>query len=477
MKNAKYIIRTHCLILFFFASFFWEKSFVLSAQCDTDVSGVFTYCNAVGTPGTTGYFVAFRVVDTTGTTLNVVDLDGNNVTNRGKRIDDINTQNEPATVTITPLVITGVGADSLEFWYFGPYANGSTFNIALVDPTNVCDTVFVASGTYDCMDNTGISDPMACDNDVPLYFLDFSQTEFEYGGGGGGNETFDEVFLIMERTRENFCCDLQPANQSCFEFIVNLGDQDVGLSIDDVGSGSPGGELYADTLNMFACTGTSSTTWPFTQSGGQSQDIPLCLSEGENQEFIVLSCKSGGNVTGASVDAISNIFSPPVVTVEPCNASLQVFNADTVMWSSPDDPGLNNLLSCNGDSTFCTFLYDTLFFGEVTECEGDTFFYFVGAFPPANVCFASDSILYDTTFVIVYPVFSVDIDSACNATNDSLILTANVTSLAIGCEYSFLWSTGDSTQTIVVPISSTEYFVTVTRPDIPLEAQACIESS
>src|SRR5688572_32168972 len=96
-------------------AFFITPTF-LHSQCDTDVSGVFTYCNAVGTPGTTGYFVAFRVVDTTGTTLNVVDLDGNNVTNRGKRIDDINTQNEPATVTITPLVITGVGADSLEFW-------------------------------------------------------------------------------------------------------------------------------------------------------------------------------------------------------------------------------------------------------------------------------------------------------------------------------------------------------------------------
>src|SRR5687768_6250652 len=186
------------------AHFFHQKLLVLSillyggagfttvsAQCDTEVSGVFTYCNAVGTPGSTGYFVAFRVLDPTGDTLNVVDLNGNNVTNRGKRVDDINSDSEPATVTIVPLMIAG-GADSLEFWYFGPFPNGSSFDIALIDPNNVCDTVFVASGTYDCMDNTGISDPMACDNDVPLYFLDFSQTEFEYGGGGGGNETFDE---------------------------------------------------------------------------------------------------------------------------------------------------------------------------------------------------------------------------------------------------------------------------------------------
>ena len=146
----------------------------LSAQCDTEVSGVFTYCNAVGTPGTTGYFVAFRIKDLTGATLNVVDLNGNNVTNRGKRINDINVDAEPATVTVAQVQISGVGADTLEFWYFGPYANGSTFDIALVDPTNTCDTVFIASGTYNCADNSGISDPGACTALVPLYFLDFA---------------------------------------------------------------------------------------------------------------------------------------------------------------------------------------------------------------------------------------------------------------------------------------------------------------
>ncbi len=445
----------------------------LISQCDTEVSGIYTYCNAVGTPGTTGYFVAFRVYDPTGDTLNVVDIDGNNVTNRGKRIDDINTQLEPATVTVIPLRISGVGADTLEFWYFGPYANGSTFNIALVDPNNVCDTIFVASGTYTCADNSGISDPMACDNDVPLYFLDFSQTEFIYGGGGGGNENFDEVFVIMQRSRESFCCDLQPANQSCFEFVIRLSDQDVGLTIDDVGSGSPGGEIYADTLNMFVCTGDPATTWPFTQSGGQSQDLPLCLPGGDSQEYLVLSCKSGGNATGVSIDALSSIFAPPQSTIEPCNVTLEVFGADTVTYSSPDDPNLDNLISCTGDSTICTFFYDTLTFGEVTSCEGDTFTYIVGSTPGSNQCLALDTILYDTTYVVVYPTFTVNIDTACNSTGDSLVMTAVVSSAAAGCDYSFNWSTGDTTQTITVAFSNTEYFVTVTRSDLPIDIQSC----
>ncbi|MDQ3015618.1 MAG: T9SS type A sorting domain-containing protein [Bacteroidota bacterium] len=447
------------------------KPTILSAQCDTEVSGVFTYCNAVGLPA--GYFVAFRVKDLTGTTLNVVDLTGQVPTNRGRRINNINTQVEPAT-TIAPLVITGVGADTLEFWYFGPFASGTSFDIALVDPTNVCDTIFIASGTYSCADNTGSSDPAACDADVPLYFLDFSQTAFQYGGGGGGNENFDEIFLIMQRSRESECCDLAPSNQRCFEFVVQLGDQDIGLSIDDIGSGATAGEFYADTLNMFACTGNTATTWPFTQSGGQSSDLPLCLTSGAGNRFVVLSCKSGNNVTGVSVDAISNINAPPASTIEPCNVFIEVFGADSVMWSSPDDPNLDNLQSCNGDSTICTFFYDIAIFGEVTSCAGDTFTYIVSAMPGDNECLAIDTILTDTTYVIVYPTFTVAIDTMCNG--DSLDLTAITTSAAVGCMYNFIWSTGETTQTITVDLDGSEYFVTVTWADLPIESQGCVHA-
>jgi hypothetical protein len=154
------------------------------------VSGVLTYCfSQDGANQVNGYMVGFRVSDPTGDTLNVVDRLGNNVTNRGKRIDNINTQQEPATITIVPLRISGVGADSLEYWYFGPYTNGDSFDIVLVDPNNVCDTIFVAAGEFDCMDFTPVTDPGACmpvnagSNPVPLYFLDFSFTEFTFGGG------------------------------------------------------------------------------------------------------------------------------------------------------------------------------------------------------------------------------------------------------------------------------------------------------
>lgn len=439
-----------------------------------------TYCFAQnGATQVSGYFVGFRVADPTGDTLNVVDLTGQVPMNRGKRIDDINTQAEPATITVVPLRIGG-GADSLEFWYFGPFANGTAFDIALIDPNNVCDTIFVASGSYSCVDMlNGTSDPFACapspvsDDPVPLYFLDFSFTEFDFGGGGGGNEDFDEVFIIMQRTRENACCDLNNS-VACFEFIVRLADNDIGLSIDDVGSGSSGGEIYADSLNGFTCTGDVDTTYPFFQDNGQSSDTPLCLPPVTARDFIVLSCKPGGNETSVSIDAISNIFAPPSVTIEPCNTSIEVFGTDTVMWSSPDDPNLDNLNSCDGDSTFCSFLYNINVFGEVTACEGDTFTYIVSGFPDNNQCLADNILLFDTTYVVVYPTFTVEIDTMCNPTGDSLIMSAIVTSPAVGCEYAFNWSTGDTTQTITVAFSDTEYFITVSRGDLAEESQDCI---
>ncbi len=112
-----------------------------------------------------------------GDTLNVVDLAGNVPMNLGKRIDDINNQDEPSDTTRVPVRIGG-GADSLEFWYFGPFMDGDSFNIVLVDPSGVCDTIEVASGTFTCQGQ----DPNACDADVPLYIMDFSESSWNIGG-------------------------------------------------------------------------------------------------------------------------------------------------------------------------------------------------------------------------------------------------------------------------------------------------------
>jgi uncharacterized repeat protein (TIGR01451 family) len=449
------------------------------APCDISVEGLMVYCNSFlqgngnNTTVIPGYFVGFRVKSKSAVVLNVVNkvLGGTVPINSGKHIDDIENEVEPGVLTTTPLSIAGTATDSIEYWYFGPFANGDSFNIVLVDPTMACDTINVGSGRYSCVDGQPHADPMACDAVVPSYFLDFSKTAFEFGGGDGINENLDEIFLIMQRNRESSCCGTQPEKAACFEFIVKLAPNDIGIVVDDVGNGSPGGSLYGDSIvgnNM--CPGS----WPvtFTQPNGQVNDLlPLCLA-GKARDWVILSCKPGGNITSATIDAVSAPLAPPKTTIQPCDIKLEVFNADTAYWSSPDDPGLDNFDSCSADSTYCNFIYNPIF-GPVLNCEGDTFMYIVGAKPQA-LCYAVDTILYDTTFVVVYPVFNVQIDTFCTEVPGSIQLTATVSSPAVGCNYTYLWSNGATTPSITVPADGTQYIVTVKRDVLDVLAAGCV---
>src|SRR5687768_10308162 len=288
------------------------------------------YCNSFkGNVNNTipGFFIGFRIQSNNGDTLNVLDLAGNVPMNLGKRINDINTEFEPEDTSRVQVQIAG-GADSLEYWYFGPFMDGDSFNIALVDPDGICDTGFVASGTFTCAGQY----PNACSMNVTLYYVDFSQSEWTMGGGGGVNENVDAVFLIMQRSRVATCC--QTGNQRCFEFIIELDEDDIGLLIDDVGNGSTGGSIFADSLNGFACGTTQANTWPYFQENGNSADDPLCL--GDAKEWIVLSCKQGNNVTGVSIGTVGELNIFPEYVYSECTVNLEVLNAISASWSSDD---------------------------------------------------------------------------------------------------------------------------------------------
>ncbi|MCB0648255.1 MAG: hypothetical protein KDC49_16410, partial [Saprospiraceae bacterium] len=463
-----------------------------AAPCDARVEGLMTYCNYfIGSGGqkqivSDSFLVGFRVVDPTGGIYNVVALTGNATTNRGKYVDNIATQNEPNFLTIHQINIAGGALDTAEYWYFGPFANNDSFNIVLVDPMNMCDTIPVAAGRYSCQDNAtnqSISDPAACDADVPLYFLDFSQSTFTVGGGGSSNEDFDEVFLIMARTRETSCCDIGNS-VACFEFVVILGENDIGLAIDDVGSGSTGGSIYGDSLVNFVCNpgnnnNVSTDTWPFQVDNGQSNDFPLCLS-GSARKFVILSCKPGGNVTSASIDAISGINSTPQATVEPCDVELSVSGADSASWRSLNlpngvfDPALANLNFSSSDSLSAAFLYDTTLFPQVTSCFGDTFFYEVAAMPLSGGCLTIDTLIRDTTYVVVYPIFNISLAQQCTQDKDSVFITATIEPGNIMCNFDYAWSNGDSVNPIKVPAeNAVMYSVTVTRPEVASSFAYC----
>ncbi|HZV44030.1 MAG TPA: prealbumin-like fold domain-containing protein, partial [Saprospiraceae bacterium] len=222
----------------------------------------------------------------------------------------------------------------------------------------------------------------------------------------------------------------------------------------------------------FTCTGVTNTTYPFQQQGGNNNDAPLCFTDISAREFVVLSCKQGGNDTYLSVGTLKDIFVPPLVTQENCDIELIVYNVDTAFWSSPDDPNLDNLVSCTNDSLMCTFSYNLAHFGPITTCS-DTFTYIVGGHPSATSCLPADTILYDTTTVIVFPTFSVNMDQVCDNDPDSVILNANFSVNGSGCTYNLVWSTGDTTSSITVPISNIEYYVSVTRAGVSEGALAC----
>jgi hypothetical protein len=272
----------------------------------------------------------------------------------------------------------------------------------------------------------------------------------------------------MNRTRERTCCDVGGASVRCMEMIITLGPGELGLAIDDIGSGNTAGKLYADSLNGFECTGNTDLTYPFQQGGGESNDEPLCFGDVSARDFIVLSCKSGGNPTFLTIGSLPKFYVPDVVAVGGCNVQVNIFNAASVNWSSPDDPSLDNLVNCQNDSLVCSFQYNENVFGPLTTCT-DTFTYIIGAHPIAESCLPFDTILYDTVNIVVYSTFDVSINQMCNAESDSVILTAVVSSAASGCPftYSYLWSTGATSSSITVPNSTTEYFVTVTRMGLP----------
>ena len=78
-----------------------ENRFEFIAPCDAEVEGLMTYCNSFRGPLNQAsniiqdsFFVGFRIIDKTGGTYNVIDRLGNNVTNRGKRINNITTEEE-----------------------------------------------------------------------------------------------------------------------------------------------------------------------------------------------------------------------------------------------------------------------------------------------------------------------------------------------------------------------------------------------
>jgi hypothetical protein len=199
-----------------------------------------------------------------------------------------------------------------------------------------------------------------------------------------------------------------------------LDDNDVGFVVDDVGSGSTGGKIYADSLHNFVCGPNQDATWPYYQDNGQSNDVePICLVASA-RDWIVLTCKQGGNATNASIGTVGTPYVNPRYVYSDCEVQLRVVDGASSIWSSPDDPNLDNLINFDPNHIVATFHYDEDEFGPLTSCEGDTFTYYVSSLPD-HACLPQNVYFYDTTFVVVYPAFSVDIHSTCSGVDSKFV--------------------------------------------------------
>ncbi len=438
-----------------FLSLFLVNSVESSAQpCDAEIDGIFFYCRPENPDS---FYVGFHIMGAPGI-YDVIDLTGNNPDNRGIRVDDISSDVESASYSIAQINLTI--AEPNEYWYFGPYENGMTYDIVIVEQANSCDTMHVDSGSYTCVGKpfTGCTSPDS--SDVPFYHIIFTNSHVD-------------SCLIIARPRGLGCGNCtggmgNNASKRCFEFKIELGPNDFGVEVEDVGSGSPAGELYwAFNKDAYTCDSLIASN-----PNGLNMST-VCTYD--NKVVYMLSCKQGMNATSVSIMDIPSVEAENLMTVEPCDSVLLVTGADKVCWTSPDDPNLDNLLNCTSDSLECTFLYNSMVFGSVTQCVGDTFMYIAAASPLDMVCLDPDTIIYDTSYVVVFPVYQVEITKSCG-NMDSVILQANVISAAPSCNYNYEWSDGSTTSSISALADNSKYSVTVTRSEMGNSTDTCVQA-
>ncbi|MCB0600065.1 MAG: T9SS type A sorting domain-containing protein [Saprospiraceae bacterium] len=438
MKSAK-VLKTLSFFTVFITSLVSGSQ--LLAQCETEVDGVLYYCRPENPDS---FFVGFHIKGDPGT-YNVIDRYGNVPDNQGIRVSDISTETEPASYSIMPVQLTV--SEPNEYWYFGPFENGSIFDIVVIETSNMCDTIPVDFGTYTCEGQrfTGCENPDS--TAVPYYHIIFTHSHLD-------------SCLIIARERGLGCGNCtggmgNTTNKRCFEFKIEVGMENIGVQVKDVGPGATAGELYwAFNFDENTCDSLRESN-----PGGMNNSV-VCTYD--NPVVYMLSCKQGQNATSISLMDIPSVNAHNLILEQPCDSLLVVSGADMVSWSSPDDPNLDNLWNCSVDSLTCSFLYNAGVFGNVMSCAGDTFMYIAAASPLDMVCLAPDTIIYDTAYVVVFPIYDVSISKNC-IDADSVQLNAVVNSVAIGCDYKYLWSNGDTTGSIRVLADRSDYSVTVVR--------------
>ncbi len=261
--------------------------------------------------------------------------------------------------------------------------------------------------------NTAIAQSAYCDSTVPSFVVDLS--------GSPTNNWISPVIV-----RDGNCCNsVNP--DVCLEFVITLNPNTIAVNFNIASGAVPPGALYY----QIDCG-------PPTPVGS-----PICLN-GPGPHHLTF-CKPGNNANTFSITTYAEPIVGPDITLNAgCSGFLYAnyYNVPSITWNSiyPGNPGdYNYLLSCTSgcDTTYLTApmsgppYVDYLICGlDLPNCN------------PNPVC--------DTVRVYLVPPVDVNITSnpAFICGGGTATLTANLTGGS--APYNYLWSTGQTTGSIVV---------------------------
>ena len=252
----------------------------------------------------------------------------------------------------------------------------------------------------------------ACDSITPSLIIDLT-----------GNP--DSVWTSPNISRAGYCCSAS-GSDNCIEFIITIDPNSEGIRLDIISGAIPPGALFFE-VNCANPTEVGDT---------------LCLS-GVGPHRITF-CKPGNNANVYTITAINDPkVSDAIVVSEGCIDTLIAYGFDetTIVWTSvPFNAIYNSYLSCTTgcDSTI------------VTAQPG---------FPPFvdyQVCgVANGACSNDTICDTIRAYFVTDLVGQISPSAPFVCTggaTITLTALMTGGAppYSFLWSNGDTTQSIDV---------------------------
>lgn len=271
-------------------------------------------------------------------------------------------------------------------------------------------TLLIVIACFACYDNLSAQ----CDSDVPSFEVDLST---DPAG------TWTSVPVV----RNGFCCGASGSSK-CLEFIVTLHPNSVGLIFDVCSGAVPGGALYYQV----GCG-------PQNQVGEE-----LCLSG--SGPYLITFCKPGNNLNEYCITSVSGPAVGPDVNVnEGCSDELTAtgFLEPSLSWNSiyPGAAGeYNSILSC---SSSC----DTV---QLVAMAG------LPETVLVEVCGTIDNTCITNQICKVITVnFNSSLTGQFNPESPMICYgetTTTVSALGSGGTppYSYIWSTGDTTQDVEV---------------------------